>query len=189
MRNKAYDLNQWTFGENDRILPDTNFWLNNLSASSIGLQRRQPWVAAYSGALASMIQAGTALYFDVLVLSEFVNVLARNEFNTRFTQTYGGRGFKRFRNSPDFPPVARRIAGECRKILRLSRRLDHAFAEWDLPALLAGFETGSEDINDQLLVECARKHNLMLLTDDADMVRGGLRVLTANPRLLRACPA
>lgn len=135
-----------------------------------------------------MVQQKIRLFIDVLILSEFVNTLARLEFNANFKSAYGSTGFKQFRNSPDFLPTARMIASQCRKILGCSERLDHSFSEWAVPQLLADFEKGGEDFNDQLIIEISKKHSLILLTDDGDMTSGGLTLLTANPRLLRSCP-
>lgn len=188
MRNKAYDLNQWSFSSSDHILPDANFWINVFGPAAVVGQRNRR-IQSYSRAYGAIIASGATLILDVLVLSEFVNALARMEFNANFRHTYSATGFKQFRNSPDFLPVARMIASESRKIVRHSRRGDHPFSEWDILRILAAFERGGEDFNDQLITEMSKHKSCKLLTDDGDMTEGGIEVLTANPRLLRACPA
>ena len=187
MRNKAYDLRQWSFSDRDRILPDANFWINVFGPTAAVGQRGHR-IQSYSRGFQGMVRNKATLFIDVLILSEFVNTLARQEFNTHFKTTYGPTGFKQFRNSADFLPTARVIASESRKILRHCQRLDHAFSEWELPQLLADFEKGGEDFNDQLIIEVSKKHSLTLLTDDGDMTNGGVIILTANPRLLQSCP-
>jgi len=187
MKNKAHDVRNWPFQPSDRILPDANFWINVFSpASSAGPRRNR--AVHYSNAFRDILTKRALLYVDVLILSEFVNVLARQEFNTRFIAQYGAGGFKAYRNSADFVPTARMITREMRKILARSTRLDHSLSEWDFVGLLRDFESGSEDFNDRLIVEMARKHSLCLLTDDGDMTNGGVTVLTANQRLISACP-
>ncbi len=57
-----------------------------------------------------------------------------------------------------------------------------------MPDLLRSFGKGGEDFNDQLIVEITKKYDLKLLTDDGDMTKGGVDVITANRRLLTACP-
>lgn len=188
MRNKAYDLNQWSFSSSDHILPDANFWINVFGPAAVVGQRNRR-IQSYSRAYGAIIASGATLILDVLVLSEFVNALARMEFNANFRHTYSATGFKQFRNSPDFLPVARMIASESRKIVRHSKRGDHPFSEWDILRILAAFERGGEDFNDQLITEMSKHKSCKLLTDDGDMTEGGIEVLTANPRLLRACPA
>lgn len=187
MKNKAFALSQWTFRATDRILPDANFWINVFGpAAAVGNANNQ--LSVYSRALQLMLQQKVEIFLDVLIMSEFVNAVARMEFNSRFIGTYGSRGFKRFRNSPDFLPIARMISSECRKIYSLSIRTDHSFSQWSTSQLLSDFEQGGVDFNDQLIVEISRKNNFTLLTDDSDMTEGGLQVITANPRLLQACP-
>jgi hypothetical protein len=187
MKNKAHDVRHWAFLPSDRILPDANFWINVFGPAATAGPRKNRAVH-YSNAFLAILTKGAQLYVDVLILSEFVNALARHEFNTRFSTKYGAGGFKAYRNSADFVPTARMIARETRKILARSTRLDHSLTEWDFSRLLVDFENGSEDFNDQLIVEMARKHSLCLLTDDGDMTLGGLTVLTANQRLISACP-
>lgn len=183
MRNKAYDLSRWSFSDQDRVLPDTNFWINVLGpAATVGQPTKR--IQSYSHALQTMLQNKVSLFIDVLILSEFVNVLARQEFNSKHRSC----SFKQFRNSADFHPIARVIARESKKILTRCQLLDHAFSEWDVPQLLTNFENGGEDFNDQLIIEASKKHSLKILTDDADMTTGGVTILTANTRLLRACP-
>lgn len=186
MKNKAHDLANWNFSPSDRILPDANFWINVFGpASAVG---QRSWrTRAYSGALGMMMSRKVSLYTDVTIMSEFVNTLARLEFNANFN----GRGyhdFKTFRNSSDFVPTARMIEREFGKILKFSERLDHPYSSWDMPDLLRSFGKGGEDFNDQLIVEITKKYDLKLLTDDGDMTKGGVDVITANRRLLTACP-
>ena len=188
MRNKAFNLAQWSFSSDDRILPDANFWINVFGPAAV-VGRRNSRVSAYSQAFGQMLQSRAQTLLDVLIISEFVNTLARLEFNANFSSSYGRRGFKTFRNSPDFVPVARMIATECRKIVRRSQRTDHPFSEWNIEDTLSTFEQGGEDFNDQLITLVAEQRNCILLTDDGDMTDGGIDVLTANPRLLQACPS
>jgi predicted nucleic acid-binding protein len=188
MINKAHDVASWRFSPQDMILPDANFWINVFGPAATCAQPPRR-VRTYSTAFREMLKSKTGLFIDVLVLSEFVNTLARQEFNANFAHTYGSSRFKDFRNSADFLPTAQMIARESRKILNRCDRLDHSFTEWDAPQLLADFENGGEDFNDQLIVEIAKKHSLIILTDDGDMTNGGVNVLTANRNLLRACPS
>lgn len=187
MKNKAHDLRSWSFSGTERILPDANFWINVFGpAAAVGGRGKR--VAEYTRGFQRMLHRKVPMFIDALILSEFVNVLARQEFNTSFLATYGPRGFKAFRNSPDFPPIASMIAGQCRKILKCSASVDHSFSEWDMDRLLGDFAGGGEDFNDQLIVEICQKHGFTLLTDDGDMTRGGLQVITANPGLIASCP-
>ncbi|MDQ7785688.1 MAG: hypothetical protein RDU20_22600, partial [Desulfomonilaceae bacterium] len=57
------------------------------------------------------------------------------------------------------------------------------FETCDISRLLNDFAQGSEDFNDQVIVEVCRAHGLKLITDDGDFRGAGLDVLTANPNL------
>lgn len=188
MKNRAFDLANWSFSSSDRILPDANFWINVFGPAPVVGQRGRR-VQDYSRAYGQILGAGAEMMLDVLVMSEFVNTVARLEFNANYRSRYGPTGFKQFRNSPDFILVARMIAGECRKIVQRSKRIDHPFSGWDMNDILFSFERGGEDFNDQLITLMAKQKDCLLLTDDGDMTDGDIDVLTANPKLLQACPS
>ncbi len=188
MKNKAHDLATWAFTESDRILPDANFWVNVFGPASSVVQPTMR-VQNYSSALRRMMAGKASVFIDVTIMSEFVNTLARLEFNSNFKGNgYDAWEFKRFRNSPDFFPTAKMIEREFGKILKISQCVDHPFSSWDLPSLLSNFGKGGEDFNDQLIIEITKHYDLKLLTDDGDMVNGGVEVLTANCQLMRDCP-
>ena len=83
MKNKAHDLANWNFSPSDRILPDANFWINVFgpSAAVAHTDRR---LQNYSGALRTMLTQKVTMFIDVTIMSEFVNTLARLEFNANF---------------------------------------------------------------------------------------------------------
>lgn len=188
MKNRAHDLASWSFTKEDRILPDANFWINVYGPAATVAQP-DIRIRNYSGALARMLAGEVSLFIDVTIMSEFVNTLARLEFNSNFKgRGYRPQDFKRFRNSGDFLPTARMIEREFGKILNISQSLDHPFSSWDLPSLLGAFAKGGEDFNDQIIIEMTKCYDLKLLTDDGDMINGGVDVITANQRLIKSCP-
>jgi len=182
MKNKAVDARTYTFSKSDAILADTNIllYLHGPAATSSGT-----FVPVYSGVYSRLTASGAQLYLDVLVLSEFINRYARLEMRRLQPGQYD---FKAFRKSADYPAVARSIEAQVKIIMMDCRPLNHPFSEWKHAELLNDFGSGYTDWNDQLLVENCRKHNLALLTNDGDFTDGGISVLTANARLLAACP-
>lgn len=182
MKNKAFDARAHAFAASDDILPDANIWLylNGPAANPASWS-----VKTYSAVLANILGAGSRLFLDVLVLGEFINRFARLEM--RRLQP-GQTNFKAFRQSADFPPVAADIQHQTGQILAICQPINHPFAEWNLPQLLADFGGGGADWNDQLLIENCRKHGLAPLTNDGDFTEGGIPVFTANNKLLAACP-
>lgn len=181
MKNKAYDLSNYSFQSGELLLLDANVWLYLLPAPSGRVYR---YAATYSFGLWTMLSAGAQLVIDALVLSEYLNTYCRIEWKARRTH----RRFKEFRKSAGFAKVARTAADHARKILKLSRRVDHPFAQTDITHVLTDFEAGASDFNDGLLAETCRCNGWKLVTNDADFTTGGIEVLTTNPTLLRACP-
>jgi predicted nucleic acid-binding protein len=182
MKNKAFDARRHPFSAGDQILPDANIWLYLYGPAA----NPKDWkVQTYSAVFASVLNASCRLHLDVLVLSEFVNRFARIEWRRLAPNI---TDFKIFRQSSGFSPVAQAIQTQVAQVLSAAAPVDHNFAEWNLTDLFQDFSTGTTDLNDQLLVESCRKHGLSLLTNDADFTEGGLRVFTANNRLLTSCP-
>jgi predicted nucleic acid-binding protein len=170
----------------DRIVFDANILVSLFS----GLEPPGSVIVAnYSAALKQIRTAGATILLDVLVLSEFVNVCARKEFDLAFPAGVARPTFKKFRDSPDFVPIAQAISRAADQIASLAIAVDHAFSKWPLKDLLNDYATGQHDVNDQCLVQLCRQEKAFLLTNDRDFVRGGIALLTTNPTLLRSCPA
>ena len=182
MRNKAVDVRNYTFTKTDAILPDANIWLYLCGPASLP----NDWaVQAYTSVLSRILKADSQLFLDVLVLSEFINRFARLEMKRLQPSR---TDFKAFRRSAVFPNVATAIGVQVDLILTICKPIDHPFSEWNHTDLLKDFVTGTVDYNDQLIAENCRKHGFAALTNDRDFTEGGISVLTANNRLLAACP-
>lgn len=179
--NRAYNLSNYPFRSGESFLFDTNVWLYLYPAS---LPRKpRGYVADYSRAFKLMLSAGVRLVVDVLVLSEYLNRYCRIAWEARYSHL----DFKSFRKSSEFVEVDKRAAVAIRRILKLSKRVDHPLTQVVIPQLLTDFETGASDFNDGLIAQTCRLHGWKLVTNDADFTTGGIEVLTMNRKLLRAC--
>ena len=180
MPTSAEEISKCTFKSTDELLIDTNVWFFLYGPHRPG----SPQAAAYSGAFARILAANCRIYVDVLIISEFVNRYAR----LKHQLLQGRRGipgdFKRFRATAAFKTIATDIAADTRKILSNCTRVDSGFATLDVDALVNSYGTGSSDFNDLVLAELCRTRGFMLVTDDGDFKGKGIRVLTANKRLL-----
>ncbi len=183
--NKAHHALRRSYTNADRIVFDANILVSLFS----GLEPPgSPIVSAYSAALKQIRTSGATVLLDVLVLSEFVNVCARKEYDLACPFGPGRLPFKQFRDSSDFVPIAEAISRAASQIASFAIAVDHAFSKWPLKDLLKDYATGGHDVNDQCLVQLCRQENAFLLTNDRDFTRGGIALLTTNPRLLAACP-
>lgn len=180
MPETAYRIDRYQFSSADSLLFDANVWLFIYSPQYRPTDQR---AMLYSAAYKRILEVGCRIFLDALVLSEFVNVLARLAFRS-LPPEHKPQDYKVFRRSPAFKPVAKSIANACRRIVRASTRIESGFASIDVDALLARYEGGKADFNDHILAELCRHHSLTLVTDDGDFRAGGLRIVTANKRLL-----
>jgi len=177
-KSKVEPIDRYIFQGEERLFLDANVWLSVYGP----LGRRNARSAAYSDALKRIRSAGCLILLDVLVVSEFINAFARMEYRQSAS---GSSGFKHFRKSASFAPVAKDIAQNTRRILRQCQRCNSSFTTADIDALIREFELGNSDFNDQMIAEICRTESLHLVTDDADFKGTGLFILTANRFLLK----
>jgi len=171
-----YDIASYAFDPDTSYFLDTNVWLFVYGPSAPG----NPRTAMYSDAMKRLRSCGATALIDALVVSEFANAWARFELRRS-----GRSDFKAFRNSASFTPVAEDIAMSLRSILSFAKPASTAFANIDLLGVVAAFETGGADFNDLLIVETCRSKSCVLITDDGDMKKSAVPIVTANQALLR----
>ena len=166
-------LHGHAFERNDRLFLDANVWyyIHGPQSPTDGLQ------AIYSLALKRMFAAHSNIYTDILVLSEFINAWARNEYQERRLTMK----FKNFRRSREFAPVAAAIADATRRILGSCAVIGSDLPPPLLTQLLLEFATGNIDFNDQIIREICVRERLQLITHDADFGNPDIPILTANP--------
>ncbi len=184
MKNKAHDLLTYPFSVDEPLLLDTNIWLYLFPAPS-SPPHGAP-IKKYSAAFGRMRNAKVRLTMDVLVLGEYINRYCRIEYKAGYAGTYPD--YKKFRQSRDFKSVGQGAAVYARKILSFCTAFDHPFSSANLKDILVDFEDGLADVNDGLIAGACRNNGWKLVTNDGDFVNGGIEVLTANNRLLSACP-
>lgn len=174
---KVVDIRAYSFQNQDGLFLDANVWLSVYGNTTWA--RRG--ALTYSNAFRDIVRAGSTIYIDVLILSEFINTFARLE-QKRLAPGTGS--FKSFRKSADFKPVASDISQYAQRILRHCHRIGSGFETVDIVAALSDFALGGKDFNDQMIAGICRSRGLKLVTDDSDFGDAGLEILTANPHLL-----
>ncbi|OQX28998.1 MAG: twitching motility protein PilT [Spirochaeta sp. LUC14_002_19_P3] len=184
MKNKAYDLSSYSFSSNEQVLVDTNVWLYLFPAPTGSLN--SGFANQYATAFSKLVSAQAQPVLDPMVLSEYLNRYIRIEWEGNYKTTYPK--FKDFRTSEDFKTVASAAKTFAQKILSFCQLHSIPANELDLNQALAHFSAGGVDFNDALLVDICKKKNLKLMTNDGDFQDGGIKVLTTNPGLLKACP-
>lgn len=177
MTDRVFSITDYNFLPDDELFLDTNIWLKIFCP----LTANEPRVSVYSSAFRRILETNCRIYIDVLVVSEFINTYSRILW--RHSQTTPG--FKEFRNSQQFEPIAQEIASNITRILKHCSRLDNKFDSLKIRDLLDEYSKGSVDFNDQVIGRLCRSRNLKLITDDQDFKVDGISILTANNNLLR----
>ena len=181
MPDRPKPIDRYTFTPQDHLFFDTNVWV-----FLFGSHYRPPnsQEALYSIAFKKIRESGCRIVIDAIVLSEFVNRLARLAYH-HLPSSKRPREFKDYRKSTAFRPVAKAIADACRRILAVSTPVESEFASLDLSAIFAQFESGRCDFNDHLLAALCGHRGFILVTHDSDFRGKNIPILTANSRLLR----
>lgn len=174
MQTEIADIRTYRFKKEDRVLLDANIWLHIDGPNPTGWETE-----VYSDALKRIRASQTAIYLNVVILSEFINRYAR--IHQRWAQQ---EDFKEFRKSAEYGPVAASIASAARRILKQCHWVANTPEKNTITKLVDDFESEHADFNDLVLAETCRSQGLTLMTHDRDFRASGLTILTANRTLL-----
>ena len=198
MNHKATQVGQHNFTSKDKLFLDANIWLYLYCPQG----SRGSWVDIYSDVLDRILDAESRIYIDVLVVSEFINRFARQEWGLakqglelakqdgELTEEEWGlaeshlSSFKNFRNSPDFELIAQGIAAAVKQIMKHCSRVESCFTTLEMDDLITNYDTGNFDFNDQVITEICKSNGFTLITNDSDFKTQEIPVLTANRNLL-----
>ena len=166
----------YAFTSEDELFLDTNIWLFIYGPQDPASTQ----MYAYSSAFRHILEARSRIYIDALVISEFINAYARQQWYLIAPDTK----FKEFRNSPLFNPVAQEIADNTKRVLNHCSRIESRFETLDIDGLMNEYAEGGVDFNDQVIRKLCNSRGLKLVTDDVDFGGQGISIITANRRLL-----
>lgn len=177
MANNAISVQNYRFRKTDDLFLDANIWL-----FIYGPPQNRYKTDVYSSAFRRILEAGSKIFVDVLVISEVINRYTRTRWHLSPSRNIE---FKIFRNSSKFNPIAKEIVDDLRRIVGYCSRIESGFGSVDIGGMMDEYEDGGADFNDQVIRELCRSQGLKLITDDGDFNSQGIAVLTANQRLLR----
>jgi hypothetical protein len=189
IKNRAHHAARYIFRPGERILVDANIWLFLQPPAA---QPPPRYATSYSTALKNLLTAKAEPLIDALILSEYLNRFWQLEWrawkaiNPTIAPQFPTP--KDFRKSAHFTPIGADAVANAKGILRLCQVKETPMHLADLNAMFAEFSAGTFDLNDGMIIENCRLSGWKLLTDDGDMTKGGIEVLTTNPKLINACP-
>lgn len=120
------------------------------------------------------------------VLSEFFNRTCRDQHNLEAAQESEATrlSYKRRRQTPDFIQYMETIRDSCLHFLA-EAKFEHAcHVNTDISALLHKAAEGRLDFADVMIMNACLPDNCILVTDDADYVKCGFDIVTANRKAL-----
>ena len=176
MTHDVSHVESYDFTSEDKLFLDTNIWLFIYGPQDPTSTK----MYTYSSAFHHILKAQSRIYIDALVISEFINAYARQQWQLVAPDTK----FKEFRNSPHFKPVAQEIADNTKRVLNHCSRIGSRFETLDVDGLMNEYAEGGADFNDQVIRELCNSRDLKLVTDDGDFGGQGVSIITANRRLL-----
>ena len=180
MNYKAAEVRNYKFTYQDQLFLDTNIWFYIFGPQEPKYQSNH-WMRIYSRVFKRILKAGSQIYIDVLIVSEFINRYARLK---RDVDAPPHIAFKDFRNGPAFKPVAQDIADDVKKIMKCCSRIESSFTTLDITSLINDYATGDFDFNDQVITEICKNNGFTLITNDGDFKTQEIPILTANSKLL-----
>lgn len=175
MSGKPARISDYRFCRQDRLLLDANIWL-----FVYGPNGPRHKVKIYSQAFRRMMEKGSHIYIDVLIISEFINRYAKMKFDLAQKKGESFKKFKDLRQSEAFKPIAKNVADATSLVLKRCHRIKSGFETLDIDTLVCEYAKGQSDFNDQVIAEICRRERLKLVTDDSDFRDIGVPVLTAN---------
>jgi predicted nucleic acid-binding protein len=178
MTHGAEEISTYDFKPSEKLFLDANIWLLVCGPP----KSNDPKVSVYSEALKKILTAKSPIYIDVLIVSEFINVCARLEWNLIDSSKHGD--FKQFRKSKLFKPVAQAIAANVKRVLQHCKRIANDFESVAIDTLIEEYAAGDSDFNDQIIAALCSRKGLKLVTDDGDFKGRGVPIITANKKLL-----
>ncbi len=181
-KNKAHHIANYRFSAGEKIFIDANVLLFLYPPTG---KPKSRGAAVYSNALSKLLKAKAQSVVDALVLSEYFNRYLRLEYEA-LKEDYPR--FKDFRSSILGRKISENAVADIKEIVRHAAPHDTCLARDDLFSVLKEMPNGAIDFNDGLIIKNCLKHGWKLLTDDGDCTIGGIELLTANPKLIAACP-
>ena len=184
MNHKVITVRRHNFTSKDKLFLDANIWLYLYCPQG----SRDYWVKIYSNVFDRILKAKSQIYIDVLIVSEFINRFARQEWELAKEEWIPTgsplNSFKNFRDSLHFKPIAQGIAAAVKQIMQNCSQIERGFEILRIDDLLNDYAKGNSDFNDQVITELCKSNGLTLITNDGDFKTQEIPILTANPSLL-----
>lgn len=176
----ARSMRTHSFSSSDKLLFDTNIWLFIYGPQ---IPQNNPRTMLYVNSYNEIINSGSSIFVDILVLSEFINKYIRFNYDV-WCEENGYINFKDYRDTHLYKKDVEGIVIEVKRILKDAKPINTNFCNFDFENLLSNYYSVPIDINDEFIQEVCRQNQITLITDDKDYKYSTINILTHNKVLL-----
>jgi len=157
-------LNLIQINRNDKFFVDTNILIFLFSPSFVTSEEWQ--ISKYSQIFSKLVEQENEIYINSHVISEFINLCLRMDYNKNFNKDNNKNFKKDYRKSEDYKNTMKIILSELKKILKLVIIINDDLVKFDI---FDEYQKNIElDFNDLIIAHTTIKNSLMLLSDDND---------------------
>jgi hypothetical protein len=161
------------------LLFDTNIWLRVQGYFTNPRDRRS---RTYSWFYKQALERRCQIFLPLTVLSEFVGV----SLNAKAREAGWTRDQGKLHKFNGFNEWMSDISDDVHHVVSDCSLIDDRFSEMQIDPIFTAASDGGIDFNDLVISEICRSHELVLVTDDADMKGQDVDIVTANAALLEA---
>lgn len=185
MGSNILDANSVELQPTDKLLFDCNVLMYIFYTYGAYSQEQ---VRIYNSLFRNAINIDCEMYIPSMEISEFINTYTRNEYRRYLRDNHLNRrtfDFKyHYRNTEDYDNTIQEIKSIINKqILAIFKKLDDNFSQMDISDIYN--EPKTFDFNDRYYFELAKKHSLIIITNDSDFCHSdAVKIVTANQHLL-----
>jgi len=175
------DISDYSPKQSDSFFFDNNIWIYLLYPLSRFDKKQQK---VYSSFLSQMLSARSTVFVNSLVLSEFINLCLRfdyNQWKRNPENISNGSDYKRnYLGCSSYKKEIENITTIVGKILKLSEKFPDNFTSIDIGSVLNNLKL--IDFNDSYYIELFKNKDIKIVTHDADFFnqRFEVDILTAN---------
>jgi len=150
--------------KNDKIFLDTNILVFLFSPSFVISKEWQ--ISKYSQIFLKLVEQKNEIYINSHVISEFINLCLRMDFNKNYNKGNCKNYKKDYRKSDDYKDTMKIILSQLKKILKLVRVINDDLSSFNI---FNEYQKNIElDFNDLIISKTTMNNNLILLSDDND---------------------
>ncbi|SFH69660.1 hypothetical protein [Bradyrhizobium sp. cf659] len=164
-----------------RVLFDANVWILVNGFYPEAAKRRAD---AYSAAYKQLLDADNTIIVNDYVIGEVFNRCCKMEYDVAKQADPSIPYFKKYRASDDFRSTLESVRDTCLNIVSDCEFVPVGGGHYQIADIVNACFDRCADFSDRVLIAFCAVEQLYVMTDDFDYVNSGLKIITANNRML-----